>query len=108
MNKKNLIIIMIDGGRYDRAINSSLFKKLEVNSVFVFNNVNKTKICLSKWFDYFMKVNNNPKFGNILDNNTVVKPIAHPKSNTDVILLKSILLSLNFDCICPRVGCVSI
>ena len=39
MNKKNLIIIMIDGGRYDRAINSSLFKKLEVNSVFFSNSI---------------------------------------------------------------------
>ena len=39
MNKKNLIIIMIDGGRYDRAINSSLFKKLEANSVFFSNSI---------------------------------------------------------------------
>ena len=39
MNKKNLIIIMIDGGRYDRAINSSLFKKLEANSIFFSNSI---------------------------------------------------------------------
>jgi len=34
MNKKNLIIIMIDGGRLDRALNSSFFNKLKSQSVF--------------------------------------------------------------------------
>ena len=34
MNKKNVIIIMIDGGRLDRALNSSIFKKLQSHSVF--------------------------------------------------------------------------
>ncbi len=34
MNKKNLIIIMIDGGRLDRALNSSVFNALKSKSVF--------------------------------------------------------------------------
>jgi arylsulfatase A-like enzyme len=34
MNKKNVIIIMIDGGRLDRALNSPVFNKLKSESVF--------------------------------------------------------------------------
>lgn len=34
MNKKNVIIIMIDGGRLDRALNSPIFNKLKSKSVF--------------------------------------------------------------------------
>jgi hypothetical protein len=34
MNKKNVIIIMIDGGRLDRALRSSVFNKLKSESVF--------------------------------------------------------------------------
>lgn len=34
MNKKNLIIIMIDGGRLDRALRSKVFNKLKSESVF--------------------------------------------------------------------------
>ena len=34
MNKKNIIILMIDGGRLDRALSSSTFNKLKNNSAF--------------------------------------------------------------------------
>ncbi|MEX0861699.1 sulfatase [Nitrosopumilus sp.] len=34
MNKKNLIIVMIDGGRLDRALHSPIFNKLKSKSVF--------------------------------------------------------------------------
>ncbi len=34
MDKKNLIIIMIDGGRFDRAENSTIFKNLKSKSIF--------------------------------------------------------------------------
>jgi arylsulfatase A-like enzyme len=39
MNKKNLIIIMIDGGRLDSAQNSSVFNKLKSKSVFFSNSI---------------------------------------------------------------------
>jgi len=39
MNKKNVIIIMIDGGRLDRAQNSTIFKKLKSKSVFFPNSI---------------------------------------------------------------------
>ena len=39
MNKKNVIIVMIDGGRLDRAQNSSIFNKLKSNSVFFSNSI---------------------------------------------------------------------
>lgn len=34
MDKKNLIIILIDGGRFDRALKSDVFNKLRSNSIF--------------------------------------------------------------------------
>ena len=34
MNKKNVIVIMIDGGRLDRAKNSLIFNKLRTKSIF--------------------------------------------------------------------------
>ncbi len=34
VEKKNLIIICIDGGRLDRAQNSSIYKKLESRGIF--------------------------------------------------------------------------
>jgi len=39
MNKKNVIIIMIDGGRIDRANNSVTFNKLKSKSVFFSNSI---------------------------------------------------------------------
>ena len=39
MNQKNVIIIMIDGGRLDRAQNSNIFKKLKSKSVFFSNSI---------------------------------------------------------------------
>ena len=39
MNQKNVIIIMIDGGRLDRAQNSNVFKKLESKSIFFSNSI---------------------------------------------------------------------
>jgi len=39
MNKKNIIIIMIDGGRFDRAQNSNIFKKLKSKSIFFSNSI---------------------------------------------------------------------
>jgi arylsulfatase A-like enzyme len=39
MNKKNVIIIMIDGGRLDWAQNSSTFEKLKSNSSFFSNSI---------------------------------------------------------------------
>ena len=39
MTKKNVIIIMIDGGRLDRAKNSSVFKKLQSKSIFFSNSI---------------------------------------------------------------------
>jgi len=39
MNKKNIIIIMIDGGRLDNAKNSSIFNKLKSKSVFFSNSI---------------------------------------------------------------------
>jgi arylsulfatase A-like enzyme len=39
MNKKNVIIIMIDGGRLDRAQNSLIFKKLKTKSSFFPNSI---------------------------------------------------------------------
>jgi arylsulfatase A-like enzyme len=39
MNEKNIIIIMIDGGRLDRAQNSNVFKKLESKSIFFSNSI---------------------------------------------------------------------
>jgi len=43
MNKKNVIIIMIDGGRLDRAQNSTIFKKLKSKSM-TLNKKIKSKI----------------------------------------------------------------
>ncbi|MBI5377159.1 MAG: hypothetical protein HZA82_00835 [Thaumarchaeota archaeon] len=34
MNKKNVIIVMIDGGRLDRALRSPIFNSLKSKSVF--------------------------------------------------------------------------
>jgi len=39
MNKKNVIIIMIDGGRLDRALQSSVFNELKSQSVFFSNSI---------------------------------------------------------------------
>jgi arylsulfatase A-like enzyme len=39
MNKKNLIILMIDGGRLDRALNSAYFNKLKETSIFFSNSI---------------------------------------------------------------------
>jgi len=39
MNQKNVIIIMIDGGRLDRAKNSNIFKKLKSKSIFFSNSI---------------------------------------------------------------------
>ena len=39
MNQKNIIIIMIDGGRLDRAQNSDFFKKLKLKSIFFSNSI---------------------------------------------------------------------
>jgi len=39
MNKKNIIIIMIDGGRLDHAQNSNIFDKLKSKSVFFSNSI---------------------------------------------------------------------
>ena len=39
MNRKNLIIIMIDGGRLDRAQNSPVFNELKAKSVFFSNSI---------------------------------------------------------------------
>jgi arylsulfatase A-like enzyme len=39
MNQKNIIIIMIDGGRLDRAQNSNIFKKLKSKSIFFSNSI---------------------------------------------------------------------
>ena len=39
MNRKNLIIIMIDGGRLDRAQNSHVFNELKEKSVFFSNSI---------------------------------------------------------------------
>jgi len=39
MNQKNIIIIMIDGGRLDRAKNSDIFKKLKSKSIFFSNSI---------------------------------------------------------------------
>ena len=39
MNKKNVIIIMIDGGRLDRALQSTIFKQLKSKSIFFSNSI---------------------------------------------------------------------
>jgi len=39
MNKKNVIILMIDGGRLDRAQNSPVFEKLKPKSIFFSNSI---------------------------------------------------------------------
>jgi arylsulfatase A-like enzyme len=39
MNKKNVIIIMIDGGRFDRAQQSTIFKQLKSKSIFFSNSI---------------------------------------------------------------------
>jgi len=39
MNQKNIIIVMIDGGRLDRAQNSTIFKKLKSKSIFFSNSI---------------------------------------------------------------------
>ena len=39
MTKKNLIIIMIDGGRLDRAQTSSVFNNLKSKSIFFSNSI---------------------------------------------------------------------
>ena len=39
VNKKNLIILMIDGGRLDRALQSPYFQDLEKKSVFFSNSI---------------------------------------------------------------------
>jgi len=39
MNKKNVIIVMIDGGRLDRSQESTIFKKLKLKSVFFSNSI---------------------------------------------------------------------
>jgi len=39
MNKKNVIIIMIDGGRLDRAQQSTIFKQLKSKSIFFSNSI---------------------------------------------------------------------
>ena len=39
MPKDNVIIIMIDGGRFDRALNSKLYQKIQQKSVFFSNSV---------------------------------------------------------------------
>ena len=39
MNKKNIIIIMIDGGRLDYALNSKTFSKIRENSVFLSQSI---------------------------------------------------------------------
>ncbi|MDB9721942.1 sulfatase-like hydrolase/transferase [Nitrosopumilus sp.] len=39
MNQKNIIIIMVDGGRLDRAQNSNIFKKLKSKSIFFSNSI---------------------------------------------------------------------
>jgi arylsulfatase A-like enzyme len=39
MNQKNIIIIMIDGGRIDRAQNSNIFKKLKSKSTFLSQSI---------------------------------------------------------------------
>ena len=39
MNKKNVIIIMIDGGRLDRAQHSAIFNKLKTKSIFFSNSI---------------------------------------------------------------------
>ncbi len=39
MNRKNVIVLMIDGGRLDRAQNSSFFSKLKEKSVFFSNSI---------------------------------------------------------------------
>ena len=39
MNKKNVIIIMIDGGRLDRAQQSTIFNQLKSKSIFFSNSI---------------------------------------------------------------------
>lgn len=39
MNKKNLIIIMIDGGRLDYTLNSEIFSKIKSNSIFLSQSI---------------------------------------------------------------------
>ena len=39
MNKRNVIVIMIDGGRLDYALNSDLFSKITSNSVFLSQSI---------------------------------------------------------------------
>lgn len=39
MTKKNIIILMIDGGRFDRALNSVIFNKLKSKSIFFSNSI---------------------------------------------------------------------
>jgi hypothetical protein len=39
MAKKNIIIIMIDGGRRDHALNSSIFSKIKTKSVFLSQSI---------------------------------------------------------------------
>jgi arylsulfatase A-like enzyme len=39
MNKKNIIIIMIDGGRLDYALNSELFSKIKSDSIFLSQSI---------------------------------------------------------------------
>ena len=39
MNKKNVIILMIDGGRLDRALESATFNKIKQNSIFLSQSI---------------------------------------------------------------------
>ena len=39
MNKKNVIIILIDGGRLDYALNSEKFSKLKSESIFLSQSI---------------------------------------------------------------------
>jgi len=39
MNKKNVIIIMIDGGRFDKSFNSNILNKLKSKSIFFSNSI---------------------------------------------------------------------
>ena len=46
MNKKNLIIILIDGGRLDRALKSEVFTDISSKSVFFSQTITYARVWL--------------------------------------------------------------
>jgi len=68
MNKKNVIIIMIDGGRYDRTLNSTVFNELKSKKFFVWgeNDLNYFSHLLSTKKEKFF-ISGSPRHDNFFE-----------------------------------------